>query len=48
MRFFDSHTHLDSPRFAPDRLDVIARALNRSVAYMVTCGSDLRTSHELG
>lgn len=46
MRFFDSHTHLDSPRFAPDRSDVIARALNRGVAHMVTCASDLSTSHE--
>ena len=41
---FDSHTHLESPRFDKDREDVIARALKAGVTRMVTCGSDLATS----
>ncbi|MEA3408153.1 MAG: TatD family hydrolase [Chloroflexota bacterium] len=46
MRFFDSHTHLESPRFDKDRGDVIARAYDAGVITMVTCGSDLDTSEE--
>jgi TatD DNase family protein len=41
---FDSHTHLESPRFASDREAVIGRARQAGVARMVTCGSDLATS----
>ena len=44
MEFFDSHTHLESKRFEPDRSDVIARATRAGVLRMVTCGSDLDTS----
>ncbi len=41
---FDSHTHLESPRFEGDREAVIARAREAGVTRMVTCGSDLPTS----
>jgi TatD DNase family protein len=41
---FDSHTHLESPRFQADREAVILRAREAGVGRMVTCGSDLATS----
>ncbi len=41
---FDSHTHLESPRFAPDREEVIQRAYAAGIEGMVTCGSDLASS----
>jgi len=44
MHLFDSHCHLESPRFEPDRPQVIARATSAGVMRMVTCGSDLDTS----
>jgi TatD DNase family protein len=44
MALFDSHTHLESPRFDDDREQVIARAREAGVTRMVTCGSDLETS----
>ena len=44
MHFFDSHTHLESPRFESDRDQVLARARAAGVTRMVTCGSDLATS----
>lgn len=44
MAWFDSHTHLESPRFDEDREQVIARAREAGVTRMVTCGSDLETS----
>lgn len=46
MILFDSHTHLQSPRFDEDRGDVIVRARDAGVTTMVTCGSDLDTSKE--
>ncbi|MFP3895598.1 MAG: TatD family hydrolase [Anaerolineales bacterium] len=46
MRLFDSHTHLQSPRFEGDREDVIGRAWDTGVTRMVTCGSDLARSGE--
>ncbi|MFO7919101.1 MAG: TatD family hydrolase [Anaerolineae bacterium] len=46
MRFFDSHTHLQSFRFEEDRGGVIARARDAGVTRMVTCGSDLGQSKE--
>jgi len=44
MQFCDSHCHLGSERFANDRPEIIARALQANVTMMVTCGSDLATS----
>ncbi len=46
MEFFDTHTHLESPRFEPDRDQVLARARAAGVTRMVTCGSDLATSSD--
>jgi len=44
MQLFDSHAHLESCEFEPDRDDVITRALGAGVTRMLTCGSDLGTS----
>jgi len=44
MQFFDSHTHLESARFEPDRDQVVARARSAGVTRMVSCASDLPTS----
>ena len=38
--FFDSHCHLTDPAFAPDRKDVIARAVSAGVGGMVTICSE--------
>jgi TatD DNase family protein len=38
--FFDSHCHLTDPAFAPDREDVVARALQAGVVGMMTICSD--------
>ncbi len=46
MELFDSHAHLESPCFAADRAEVIARALQARVTRILTCGSDLATSAE--
>ena len=46
MRFFDSHTHLESDRFDPDRSEVIARAMRAGVTHIITCGTDLTTSSQ--
>ena len=46
MEFFDSHAHLESPRFAADRAEVIARAQQAGVTRLLTCASDLATSAE--
>ncbi|MCD6302654.1 MAG: TatD family hydrolase [Anaerolineae bacterium] len=43
---YDTHCHLESPRFASDREDVIARARAAGVRVMVTCGTDQSTSQE--
>ncbi|MHB0859248.1 MAG: TatD family hydrolase [Anaerolineae bacterium] len=44
MLLFDTHAHLESPRFDVDRAQVIARAQAAGVARILTCGSDLATS----
>jgi len=44
MQLFDSHAHLESPRFDPDREQVIARAISVGVTRVLSCGSDLATS----
>ncbi len=46
MQLFDSHCHLDSPRFADDREQVIARAEAAGVTHMLSCGGSLPTSRE--
>ena len=44
MELFDSHVHLDSPRFRDDLPEVIERAHQAGVKRMVSCGSDWGTS----
>jgi TatD DNase family protein len=46
MELFDTHTHLESPRFDADRTLVIARARSAGVVRMLSCGSDIATSQE--
>ena len=46
MHFFDSHTHLEHPRFDSDRPEIISRAKSLGVSRMATCGSDLVTSQQ--
>ncbi len=41
---FDSHCHLDDSRYDADRDDVLARAKEAGVAYIVNPGADLETS----
>ena len=43
---FDSHAHLDSPRFGGERQGVIARADSAGVSGIMSCGSDLPTSRQ--
>lgn len=40
----DTHTHLDDPRYEPDRDAVIARARETGIHSMITIGCDLSTS----
>lgn len=42
--YFDSHTHLDDEQFECDRHEVIMRAYERGVHYMVNIGSDIKSS----
>ncbi len=44
--YCDSHAHLESGRFDPDRDQVIARARAAGVGCIITCGSDLETSEQ--
>jgi TatD DNase family protein len=46
MQLFDTHVHLESPRFAADRAEVIARAMEAGVTRILTCGSTLANSRE--
>ncbi|MBC7236852.1 MAG: TatD family hydrolase [Chloroflexi bacterium] len=46
MILFDSHTHLESPRYNADREEVICRAVSAGVTRMISCGSDLATSRQ--
>lgn len=41
----DTHTHLDDPRFSEDLDAVLRRACEAGVREVVTCGSDLASSH---
>ncbi len=44
QRFVDTHCHLDFERYAPDREEVIQRAVAAGVVRMVTLGVDLASS----
>ena len=37
----DTHAHLDSPQFDPDREEVIERALAAGVEIVINVGADL-------
>ena len=40
----DCHAHLDASEFSRDLDEVIARALEAGVSYIITAGSDLESS----
>ena len=42
----DTHCHLDFPQFDPDREDVIRRAKESGLAYIVNIGSSLKSSRD--
>jgi len=42
--FYDTHAHLDSPRFAHDLAEVIARAEAAGISRVITVGTDLPSS----
>lgn len=42
--FYDTHAHLDSPDFAPDLTDVIARAQAAGISRIISIGTDLESS----
>jgi TatD DNase family protein len=42
--FFDTHTHLDYPDFAPDLTEVIERAQSAGIRKMISIGTDLDSS----
>ncbi|MDZ7727307.1 MAG: TatD family hydrolase [Dehalococcoidia bacterium] len=41
----DTHSHIQVDRFAEDREDVIARALEAGLSRIVVCGDDVPSSH---
>ncbi|WP_129599004.1 TatD family hydrolase [Anaerophilus nitritogenes] len=41
---FDSHAHLDDPRFDKDRDEIIKRAKDNGISYIVNPGADFETS----
>ncbi len=43
---YDTHCHLESPRFSSDREEVVARARAGGVRAMLTCGTDQATSQK--
>lgn len=44
MELFDSHAHIDFPRYNKDRKKVIERARAEGVKYILNCGADLESS----
>ncbi len=44
LMLFDSHCHIDDPRFDEDRKDVLRRMENQQVVGCVCIGSDMETS----
>lgn len=44
MILFDTHAHLDSPRFGGDLTEVISRAFEAGIGMIVTVGGDLPSS----
>jgi TatD DNase family protein len=46
MTLIDTHAHLDEEAFRPDRADVIARARETGLEYVVTIGTNAASSRE--
>ena len=44
MILFDTHAHLDDPKFDEDREQIIKRCKDEGVAYIVNIGSNIATS----
>ncbi|MFW6300989.1 MAG: TatD family hydrolase [Bacillota bacterium] len=44
MELFDTHAHIDFPRYNKDRNKVIKRARREGVKYILDCGADLESS----
>ena len=44
--FIDSHTHLDIDRFDEDREEVVERAYNKDVRYILNIGTDVESSRK--
>lgn len=44
MELFDSHCHVDEPKFDTDREDTLARMLDRGVTRYAVIGSDMASS----
>lgn len=44
MELFDTHAHIDFPRYDKDRKKVIERARAEGVKYILNCGADLESS----
>lgn len=44
MELFDSHAHIDFPRYNKDRNKIIERARIEGVKYILNCGADLESS----
>ncbi|MFW5993994.1 MAG: TatD family hydrolase [Halanaerobiaceae bacterium] len=44
MELFDTHAHIDFPRYNKDRNKVIERARREGVKYILDCGADLESS----
>ncbi|MFW6229716.1 MAG: TatD family hydrolase [Halanaerobium sp.] len=44
MELFDTHVHIDFPRYNKDRNKVIERARREGVKYILDCGADLESS----
>ncbi len=44
MKLFDTHAHIDFPRYNNDRGKVIKRAREEGVKYILNCGADLESS----
>ena len=47
MALFDSHCHVDEPKFDDDREDVLTRMAEAGVTRYAVIGSDMATSRHI-
>ncbi len=47
MPYYDSHAHLDAPKFAGDVDETVKRAVNKGVARIITIGTGLESSRKV-